>query len=74
MTTQKRDTVYKHKSDHGALFVNQHKSSSAAPDYTGNYTTQDGEQRRIAAWVNKTKSGTEYLSITFSDEYRAKAS
>ena len=63
---------YKHKPDRGALFLNQNKTNENQPDYTGSYTTPDGQTRRIAAWINETKNRT-YLSITFSDEYKETA-
>lgn len=59
---------YKHKPDRGVLFLNSSKTSEAQPDYTGTYTTPDGDQRRMAAWINETKNRT-YLSIVFSDGY-----
>ncbi len=53
--------------DTGALFKND-KRSEKAPDYTGEYTTQDGQKkRRIAAWIRESKSGKTYMSLKFSD-------
>ena len=53
--------------DTGALFKNQNKTQDKQPDYTGEYTTQDGQKRRIAAWIRESKSGKTYMSLKFSD-------
>lgn len=54
--------------DTGALFKNDKRGNEKAPDYTGEYTTQDGQQkRRIAAWIRKSKKGETYMSLKFSD-------
>ena len=58
---------YEIKPDRGTLFVNYRKEKDSQPDYTGRHVTPDGKMRRIAAWVNKSKSGTEYLSLVFQD-------
>lgn len=63
---------YQHQPDRGSLFVNQSKDKINQPDYTGSYATADGEVRRMAAWVNKTKSNTEYISIIFQDDIKQK--
>ena len=64
------DYTYMHKPDKGVLFANDRKRNPTQPDFTGNYTTQDGKKRNIAAWLNTTKN-REYLSLSFSDPYNA---
>lgn len=61
---------YKHKPDNGSIFLNVEKTKPSQPDYKGKYTTQDGNTRRVAGWLTKTKSGTEYISLSFSDPYQ----
>lgn len=56
------------KPDTGTLFVNGFKKQDKHPDYTGIYTTQEGEVRRFAAWLAD-KDGRQYLSVRFSDKY-----
>jgi hypothetical protein len=53
--------------DSGALFKNDKRGNEKAPDYTGEYTDQDGKKRRVAAWVRKSKKGVSYMSLKFSD-------
>ena len=58
------------KPDTGTLFVNGFKKSDKHPDYTGTYSTKDGEVREFAAWLAE-KDGRQYLSVRFSDQYVA---
>lgn len=64
--------AYSHKPDHGNLFINTDKEKPTQPDYTGTYALPDGTVRRVAAWIKKSKSGDEYLSLSFQDQYDAK--
>lgn len=57
---------YEQKPDFGVLFKNDRKEKDNQPDYTGDYTTPDGQKRRIAAWVKEGKNG-KYMSLRFSD-------
>lgn len=53
--------------DTGALFKNDKRGNDRAPDYTGDYTTPDGQKRRVAAWLKKSDKVGTYLSLKFSD-------
>ena len=53
--------------DSGALFKNDKRGNEKAPDYTGEYTTPEGQKRRIAAWLRESKSGKKYMALKFSD-------
>ena len=59
---------FKPKPDTGTLFINGFKSKEKHPDYTGRYSTKDGEVRDFAAWLSE-KEGRQYLSVRFSDQY-----
>ena len=61
---------YEQRPDSGVLFKNDKKGNEKAPDYTGDYTTQDGNKRRIAAWIKESKIGGKYMSLSFSDMRR----
>ena len=53
--------------DTGALFKNDKKGNEKAPDYTGDIYDASGNKRRIAAWLQKSKSGMSYMSLKISD-------
>ena len=61
---------YEQRPDSGVLFKNDKKGNEKAPDYTGDYTTQDGNKRRIVAWIKESKTGSKYMSLSFSDMRR----
>lgn len=56
------------KPNTGALFRNQYKESDKHPDYTGPFTGPSGEELQIAAWMNKTKDGMQYMSLSVSEK------
>jgi uncharacterized protein (DUF736 family) len=56
------------KPNTGALFKNQYKESDNHPDYTGPFTGPNGEDMQIAAWMNKTKDGMQYMSLSVSEK------
>jgi hypothetical protein len=53
----------------GALYRNK-KEKQTQPDYSGNCTL-DGKQYRIAGWLNKSKSGNNYLRLLFTEQQPA---
>lgn len=53
----------------GALYRNK-KEKQTQPDYSGNCTL-DGKQYRIAGWLNKSKSGNDYLRLLFTEQQPA---
>ena len=54
------------KNNSGSLYKNA-KDKPTQPDYTGSATI-DGKQYRVSGWVNKSKAGTNYLRILFSEQ------
>jgi hypothetical protein len=50
----------------GALFKNQKKDTDKHPDYTG-VATVDGKEYRISSWIKKSKAGTAFMSIAFTE-------
>lgn len=48
----------------GALFKNKRKTTDRHPDYTGNASIE-GTEYQISAWLNTSKSGEKYMSLTF---------
>ena len=53
----------------GALYRNK-KEKQTQPDYSGNCSL-DGKQYRIAGWLNKSKSGNDYLRLLFTEQQPA---
>ena len=55
-------------SGRGALFKNEDKNpDSNQPDYSGNITTLDGQETRLAAWIKTAKSGKVFMSLQMSE-------
>ena len=55
------------KNNSGTIFRNAKKETAQAPDYSGTATV--GEKKyRIAGWINKSKTGSNYLRILFSEQ------
>ena len=58
---------FKHKDMQGSLFRNEKKANDKAPSHTGTCMI-NGQELRIAAWVNTaTSSRTRYFSLKFSE-------
>ena len=56
------------KNNSGTLFryTGKKDGKASSPDYRGNATI-NGKQYQMAAWVNKSKAGQNYLRIYFFD-------
>ena len=54
------------KNNAGSLFKNGKKDKPTAPDYTGTAVISD-KKYRLSAWINKSKSGQNYLRIIFGE-------
>lgn len=52
----------------GVLFKNNNKKTDNHPDYTGKIVLSNNKEYYLNAWVNKSKSGTSYMSITIGNE------
>jgi uncharacterized protein (DUF736 family) len=63
---------YEHKKDRGSLFKNDKKTTPKHPDYRGDINI-DGELWWISAWLEETKGGKKYMSLSVQrkDEERA---
>ena len=53
------------KDNSGVLFKAE-KKSDKHPDYTGNCLVS-GKKMYIAAWVNESKDGKKYMSLSFTE-------
>jgi len=54
------------KNNSGTIFRNAKKETAQAPDYSGTATI--GEKKyRIAGWINKSKTGANYLRVLFTE-------
>jgi uncharacterized protein (DUF736 family) len=54
------------KNNSGTIFRNAKKETAQAPDYSGTATV--GEKKyRIAGWINKSKTGANYLRVLFTE-------
>ena len=56
---------YEQKDNTGVLFKNN-KTKDSQPDYTGTITI-GGIKKRLASWVQPSKSGKKYMSLKISD-------
>lgn len=54
------------KNNSGSLYRNNKKEKEIQPDYTGTVTV-DAKRYKIAGWLNKSKSGGNYLRLLFSE-------
>ena len=50
----------------GALFKNKRKTTDRHPDYTGSALI-NGKEYQISSWLNTSKSGEKYMSLTFQE-------
>lgn len=52
----------------GILFKNNKKTAgSKQPDYTGNWTDENGNELRLAAWIKDAKNGSKFMTLSASD-------
>jgi len=55
----------------GRLFLNERKTKPNQPDYTGDYTTEDGTKMKVAAWLKPGTDGrAQWLSFRVSEQQR----
>ena len=54
------------KDNSGSLYRNK-KEKPTQPDYSGSATIA-GKQYRVSGWINKSKAGTSYLRVLFSEQ------
>lgn len=65
--------AYETKPNTGSLFKNNYKESGdKRPDYTGTCVIS-GEEFRISAWINTSKNGTKYMSLSFQPGEKAQS-
>lgn len=58
--------TYQAKNLSGALFKNKRKTTDRHPDYTGSAYI-NGVEFQLSAWLNTSKSGEKYMSLTFQE-------
>lgn len=63
--------AYEQKDNSGALFRNNDKEKETHPDYKGSITV-NGEDYWISAWLNESKKGTKYMSLSVTSKDGAK--
>jgi hypothetical protein len=51
----------------GVLFNNDRKTKETQPDMTGKLNV-DGVTKRLSVWAKTSKAGTQYWSVSVSDE------
>lgn len=49
------------------LFKNDKDGNEARPDYTGTIELENGEKKRLAAWVKQSQAGNKFLSGRVSE-------
>ena len=54
------------KNNSGTIFRNAKKETAQAPDYSGTATIAE-KKYRIAGWINKSKTGANYLRVLFTE-------
>jgi hypothetical protein len=55
---------YQQKPGNGVLFKNNDKLEDGHADYQGNITDMDGNECWLNAWINTSKNGTKYMSVS----------
>ena len=50
------------KNNSGAIFRNEKKDKTTAPDYTGSITIE-GKKFAVSGWINTSKDGKNYLRL-----------
>ena len=60
------EMAYETKENTGSLFANGNKKGDKHPDYTGKAMI-GGNLLQVAGWINESKSGTNYMSLKFSE-------
>jgi uncharacterized protein (DUF736 family) len=58
------------KTNTGAIFKNDKKTSANQPDYRGKVNV-NGKEMEIALWVKTSSAGNSYFSASFSEPYVA---
>jgi uncharacterized protein (DUF736 family) len=70
---QKNMTTNQPINKKGFLFKNESKKNENHPDYTGKIHI-NGKDYYLSAWVNTSKSGSKYMSVTIGNEVEPKVS
>jgi hypothetical protein len=60
------------KTNRGVLFKNNDKENPKQADYKGNINIH-GEEFWLDAWVNESKAGLKYLSLSLKPKKKAEA-
>jgi uncharacterized protein (DUF736 family) len=58
------------KTNTGAIFKNDKKTSANQPDYRGKVNV-NGKELEIALWIKTSSAGNSYFSASFSEPYVA---
>ena len=58
------------KTNTGAIFKNDKKTSANQPDYRGKVNV-NGKEMEVALWVKTSSAGNSYFSASFSEPYVA---
>ncbi len=56
---------YEHKPGRGSLFKNDKRETEKQPQYKGSGKDPDGREIWISAWIDETKSGDKFFSMSF---------
>jgi len=56
---------YEHKPGRGSLFKNDKREKESQPQYKGTAKDPDGREMWVSAWVEETKAGGKYFSLSF---------
>jgi uncharacterized protein (DUF736 family) len=52
----------------GVLFKNTNKKTDNHPDYNGKIVLSNGKEYYLNAWINESKSGMKYMSLSIGNE------
>lgn len=52
----------------GVLFKNTNKKTENHPDYNGKILLSNGKEYYLNAWINESKSGMKYISLSIGNE------
>jgi len=60
-------STYEQKDNSGAMFVNDKKESETHPDRKGSAMI-GGKEYWVSGWVNTSKTGTKYMSLSITEK------
>ena len=64
---------FKNDPGFGQLFRNKYKEKDNQPDHKGAFTTPDGKEWEVSAWIKEGRNG-KFFSLSIQEPYKKKES